>query len=106
MEVTSDGIGIMVVVLGGLFVVSGIALMVILVREKTWWENLIMGMLAMPLDDLVPGSLGAMVPMVQQMLQSLLKKIFNYVRICALVGGAGVSCLGAVLVVIGIYIWS
>ena len=106
MEITSDGVGIMVIVLGGLLVVSGIGLVVVLLREKKWWERLVMGMLSMELTGLVPGSLGGMVPLIQQMIQQLLKKVFNYIMICAVIGGAGVSLLGAVLIVIGIYIWS
>ena len=103
MEITSDGVGIMVIVLGCLFVIAGVALVVVLLKEESWWEKLLMGMLAMELPDF---GLGAMMPLFQQMLQQLLKKIFNYVKFGALVSGGGVSTLGAVLIVIGIYIVS
>ena len=106
MEITGDGVGIMVIVLGGLCVVAGIALLLVLLKEEAWWERLLMGMLSMELTGLVPGSMGGMVPLIQQMIQQLLKKILSYVKVGALISGAGVSTLGAVLVVVGIYIVS
>ena len=106
MEISSDGMGIMVVVLGVMLVVAGLAIAVVLVKQKAWWERLVMGMLAMDMSEFAPEGMRAMVPMFQQMVLELLKKVFNYLTICALAGGAGVTLLGAVLVVIGIYIMS
>jgi len=103
MEITSEGVGIMVIVLGGLFVVSGIVLMVVLFREGEWWEGILKGMLGMEFPDFGQGSL---VPLAQNVIQGLMARTFIYIKIGALVGGAGVSCLGAVLIVLGIYIVS
>ena len=103
MELDNTAMGIMVIVLGGLLAVSGIGLVVVLLREKKWWEGLVIGGLAMPLPDF---GMGGMMPMIQQMVQELLKKVFRYIRIVTLLGGAGVSTLGVVLILIGIYIVS
>ena len=102
MEIADPGIGITVVVLGGLLVVAGIALLLILLREGRWWENMLMGMLGMELPDF---GLGGMMPMMQQMIQGLLKRVFTYVRLIALIGGTGVSTIGVVLIILGLYIW-
>jgi len=103
MEITGDGIGIMVIVLGGLFVISGIVLMVVLYREGEWWGDILKGMLSTELPDFGQGGL---IPMAQNVIQGLTERTFIYIRVGALAAGAGVSCLGAVLIVIGIYILS
>lgn len=103
MAITSDAMGIMVIVLGALLVVSGIVLMVVLYKEGEWWGSIVRGMMGMPFPDFGQGSL---VPMAQNVMQGLLERTFLYVKIGALVGGSGVSVLGAVLIVIGIYIRS
>jgi len=103
MEISGEGIGIMVIVLGSLLVVSGIVLMVVLYREGEWWGSILKGMLGIDFPDFGQGGL---IPMAQNVIQGLTNRTFIYVRIGALLGGAGVSCLGAVLIVIGIYILS
>lgn len=101
---TEVGIAIMVIVLGGLLVVAGIGLIAVILREKQWWERLLMGMLGMPLPEI--GGLGGMMPMIQDMIKVLMKRVFDYIKFGALIGGAGVSVIGVVLILIGIYIWS
>ena len=103
MEITGDGIGIMVIVLGGILVLSGIVLMVVLYREQEWWGSVLTGMLGIEFPDFGQGGL---VPMAQNVMEGLTKRTFIYIRIGVLLGGAGVSCLGVVLIVIGIYILS
>ena len=103
MEITNEGVGIMVIALGGLLVIAGIALVVVLLREGRFWESLMKSSLGMDLPDFGQGFLA---PLVQQVVLELLGRIFIYVRVGTLIGGAGVSVLGAVLIVIGIYIWS
>ncbi len=94
--------GVTIVILGSLLVIAGIALLLILLREERWWENIIMGMLVMELPDF---GLGGLMPMMQQVIQELLKRVFTYVRLIALIGGTGVSIIGVVLIILGLYIW-
>jgi hypothetical protein len=103
MEITNLGIGIMVVILGCMLVIGGIALSIILMKEGRRWKNLMTVPLGMDLPDFGQGLL---VPMLKQTVLELLEWTFVYVRIGALIGGAGVSLVGLVLIVIGIYIWS
>jgi hypothetical protein len=103
MEISGEGIGIMVIVLGGMLVVTGLLLMVVLYREGEWWGSIVKGMLGVDMPDFGQGGL---VPMAQNVIQGLMERTFLYVRIGTLIGGAGVSALGAVLIVIGIYILS
>ncbi|MFC2009382.1 hypothetical protein ACFLT3_00450 [Chloroflexota bacterium] len=102
---TEAGMAIMVIVIGGLLVVAGIGLIAVLLKEKTWWERLLMGMLGMPPPE-IGGNLGSMMPMMQEMIKGLMKRVFNIIKFAALLGGAGVSSIGVVLILIGIYIWS
>lgn len=101
---TETGMAVMVIALGGLLVVGGICLIAIILKEKQWWERLIVQMLAMPLPDI--GSLGPAMPMIQQMLQMLAKRIFKIINVAVIAGGAGVSTIGVVLILVGSYIWS
>lgn len=101
---TEAGMAIMVIVLGGLLVVAGIGLIVIISKEKQWWERFITQILGLPLP--VSGSMASMMPMMQQMIQMLMKRVFNIIRFATLIGGTGVSVIGIVLILIGFYIWS
>lgn len=102
MEIADPGIGIVIMVLGILLVIAGVGFAVILSLEKRWWEVIIMAMLSMELPDF---GLGGLQPMIQQMVQGMLKRVFIYIKFLALIGGGGISIIGIVLIFLGLGIW-
>lgn len=101
-EIADPIIGMVVVALGGLLIIAGVGLSAILLLERRWWETIIMGMLGMELPDF---GLGGLQPMIQQVIHEMLKRVFTYIKFFALIGGAGISIIGAALILLGLGIW-
>jgi len=99
--IADKGVGIMIMILGAILIVGGIGLSLVILVEGDWWRKLMDGMMASPWPDF---GLGSFVPMVQEVMKGMINRVFLYVRLGALLGGPGISLIGILLLILGLFV--
>ena len=109
MPIVDPTLGLGVIILGLLLIVGGIVVAAVVYREGRKMKNLIMPLLdMMDLKVLLPElpALGAMGPMLIGFIKEVLSRVFTYVDIAGLLGGAAVSVVGVIVFLMGFAIMS
>ena len=104
MPITDPILGTLVIILGLLLFVGGIVVAAVVYREGRKLKNLIMPLLDMlDLESMIPElpMLAALGPMLMEFVKDLLKRVFNYVDIVGLLGGAAISIVGILIFFMG-----
>ena len=107
MPIADPTLGVLVIILGLLLFVGGIVVAAVVYREGRKLKNLIMPLLDMlDLEMLIPElpMLAALGPILMEFVKDLLKRVFNYVDIVGLLGGAAVSIVGILIFLMGLAI--
>ena len=101
-EVAIPDIGIVILALGGLLVIGGLGVALWIPRQIAWFRRILMPLLEQPLPDF---GLGGLVPMVQALQKVLLERTSSQLTIGAIMGGMGISAIGIIIVLLGLFIW-
>ena len=104
MPIVDPGLGLWVIILGALLIIGGIAVAAVVYHEGRELKNTLIPPLDLiDLGVIVP-TLGGLAPMLMDIIKSLLGRIFRYIEVVGLLGGAAVSIVGIIVVIMGICI--
>ena len=106
MPIADPALGLLVIILGILLIVGGIVVAAVVYREGREWKNKIMPLLDMlDLEVLVP-TLGGLAPVFGEFIKERLGRVFTYLDIVGLLGGAAISIVGILVLFMGICIYA
>ena len=103
MDTVITWMGIAMIAFGFFVWSAGIVIFFKLWIETTWWDKMFSNLLAVPLDDLFPSNMSGLVPMFQEMIQHMEKRIVWFTRQGIMVTAVGLFLLGAAINMIGVY---
>jgi hypothetical protein len=104
MPIADPALGLWVIILGILLIIGGIAVAAVVYREGREWKNKIMPLLDMLDLGLIVPTLGGLAPMLLAFIKERLERVFIYVDVVGLLGGAAVSIVGIIVLIMGICI--
>lgn len=107
MPTIGPGLCMVMVILGILFIVGGIAIAAVIYFKAREWEKRIMPVFDMDFTPMVPESLKQLRELISWAMafgKDMFGRIFNYVDIANLLGGASITIVGIVLLLIGIFL--
>ena len=110
MPIVDPSLGLGVVILGLLLIAGGIVVAAVVYREGRKMKGQIMPLLdmmdGMDWSTLVPGGMANLMPMLMAFAKDMLGRMFNYLDIAGLLGGAAVSIVGVIVFFMGFAIMS
>ena len=108
MPIADPALGILVIIVGVVLIAGGIVVAAVVHREGRAMKNYIMPLLdMMDFEALLPadwGSLIRMGPLLIAAVKYLLLRVFTYIEIAGLLGGAGISVVGVIVFLMGLSI--
>ena len=107
MPIADPALGMMVLILGLILIIGGIIIAAVVYREGREWKKMIMPIFDMDFTGMVPESLKGlreMMPWMTAFGKEIFGRIFTYVDIAGLLGGAGIAIVGILILLIGVFL--
>ena len=110
MPIADPGIGIFVIILGLLLIVGGIVVAAVVYREGRVMKEKILPLLdALDMTGILPEgweSVVGLIPFILAFVRDILLRVFMYIDIVGLLGGAAISVVGVIVFLMGLFISS
>ena len=110
MPIADPGVGIFVIILGLLLIVGGIVVAAVVYREGRTMKEKIMPLLdLLDFGAILPEDWSGLInlgPLLMAFITDLLQRVFRYVDIVGLLGGAAISVVGVIVFLMGLFISS
>lgn len=107
MPIADPALGMIVLILGILFIIGGIIIAAVVYREGREWKKMIMPMFDMDFTEMVPESLKelrGLMPLMTAFGKEIFGRVFTYIDIVGLLGGAGIAIVGILILLIGVFL--
>lgn len=107
MPIADPALGMIVLIMGIIFIIGGIVIAAVVYREAREWKKMIMPMFDMDYSSMVPESMKGLrdlMPFMTAFFKEIFNKIFTYVDVVGLLGGAGIMVVGILVLLIGVFL--
>lgn len=107
MPIADPALGMVVLILGILLIIGGIVIAAVVYRESREWKKMIMPIFDMDYSSMVPESLKGLrdlLPFMNAFFKQIFNKVFTSVDVVGLLGGAGITVLGVLVLLIGVFL--
>jgi predicted transporter len=107
MPIADPALGMIVLILGLLFIIGGIIIAAVVYRESREWKKMMMPIFDMDFSGMVPEAFKEMREMMPWMMafgKEIFSRILTYVDIAGLLGGAGIITVGILILLIGVFL--